>query len=132
MELYVLIGEVPGLEPGLYRYMAGEHALVFLNNQDHRFELGQAAVGQTWLAKAAVVFVFAAVYERTTVKYGDRGFRYVHMDVAYASENLHLQAVALNLGTVVMGAFHDDKVQKVIGAGEDEEPLAIMPVGRKK
>jgi SagB-type dehydrogenase family enzyme len=73
--------------------------------------------------------VFAAVYERTTVKYSDRGIRYVHMDAAYASENLHLQAVALNLGTVVMGAFDDDLVHQVIEMEDDERPLIIMPVG---
>jgi SagB-type dehydrogenase family enzyme len=129
LELYVLIGDVAGIEVGLYRYNAGEHGLVHVNDQDLRLELGRAAVGQTWLAEAPVVFLFAAVYERTTVKYGERGFRYVHMDAAYASENLHLQAVALNLGTVVMGAFDDDQVHQVVGLAEDERPLLIMPVG---
>jgi SagB-type dehydrogenase family enzyme len=129
LELFVLIGEVEGIEIGLYRYKAGEHGLVRVNDQDLRLEVGRAAAGQTWLAEAPVVFVFAAVYERTTVKYGERGFRYVHMDAAYASENLHLQAVALQLGTVVMGAFVDDQVHQVVGMEEDERPLIIMPVG---
>lgn len=129
LELYVLIGEVEDFEVGLYRYKPEEHALIWLNDRDLRLELGRAAVDQTWLAEAPVVFVFAAVYERTTGRYGDRGFRYVHMDAAYASENLHLQAVALKLGTVVMGAFDDDRVHQVIQMEDEERPLLIMPVG---
>jgi SagB-type dehydrogenase family enzyme len=125
----VLIGDVEGIEVGLYRYSAREHGLVHINDQDLRLGVGRAAVGQTWLAEAPIVFLFAAVYERTTSKYGDRGIRYVHMDAAYASENLHLQAVALNLGTVVMGAFDDDQVHQVVQIEEDERPLLIMPVG---
>ena len=127
--LDVLVGEVEGIETGLYRYTAGEHALIRLHDRDLRLDLGRAAVNQTWLAEAPVVFIIAAVYERTTVKYGQRGTRYVHMDSAFASENLHLQAVALNLGTVVMGAFDDDLVHQVIQMTEEERPLLIMPVG---
>ena len=129
LELYVLVGEVDGFEVGLYRYQAGENNLVCLHSRDLRLALGRAAVEQTWLAEAAVVFVFAAVYERTTGKYGERGVRYVHMDVAFAAENLHLQAVALGLGTVVMGAFVDEQVHGVLELAEEERPLIIMPVG---
>ncbi len=129
LELYSLIGNVEGIPPGLYRYTSGEHALIPISDQDLRLELGRAAVNQTWLADAPVVFVFAAVYERTMDKYGERGVRYVHMDSAYASQNLHLQAVAMDLGTVVMGAFEDEGVHQVLGLEKEERPLIIMPVG---
>jgi SagB-type dehydrogenase family enzyme len=129
LEMYVLVGEVEGVEAGLFRYRARDHSLLRLHNRDLRMPLSRAAVEQLWLADAPVVFVFAAVYERTTVKYGERGFRYVHMDAAFSAENLHLQATALGLGTVVMGAFVDDQVQRVMAMGEDEQPLLIMPVG---
>ncbi len=129
LELYVLVGEVDGIEAGLFRYQAREHSLLRLHDRDLRLSLGRAAVEQTWLAEAAAVFVFAAVYERTTGKYGERGIRYVHMDVAFASENLHLQAVALGLGTVVMGAFVDEQVHGVLELAQEERPLIIMPVG---
>jgi SagB-type dehydrogenase family enzyme len=132
LETYVLAGNVDGLARGLYKYQAKGHGLVIVSDRDVRFELGRAAVDQTWLADGAAVFLFAAVYERTTGKYRDRGFRYVHMDVAFAAENLHLQAAALGLGTVVMGAFDDDKVHQVVGLAPDERPLLIMPVGHKK
>jgi SagB-type dehydrogenase family enzyme len=75
------------------------------------------------------VFVIAAVYERTSVKYGDRAKRYVHLEAGHAAQNLLLQAVALGLGGVPIGAFHDDKVQAVLGLPKDQRPLYLIPVG---
>jgi SagB-type dehydrogenase family enzyme len=64
-------------------------------------------------------------------KYGQRGIRYVHIEVGNASQNIYLQAVSLKLGTVVIGAFDDGKVKKVLNMENAEQPLAIMPVGKK-
>ena len=52
------------------------------------------------------------------------------MEAGHAAQNIHLQAVSLNLGTVVIGAFRDDQVKKVLGLQPDESPLLLMPVGR--
>ena len=78
------------------------------------------------------MIVIATVYERTTVKYRERGVQYVHIEVGCASENIYLQAVFLDLGTVFMGAFHDDEVREVLRLGADKRPLGLMPVGRKQ
>ena len=75
--------------------------------------------------------VITAVYKRTTVKYGDRGVRYVHIETGHAAQNLCLQATALDLGVVTVGAFQDDQVKEILGLPEDEQPLYIIPVGRK-
>jgi len=96
---------------------------------DKRAALAAAALGQLWIRRAAIDIVFSAVYERTTKKYGLRGAQYVHMEVGHAAENVYLQAVALNLGTCVIGAFYDDGVQKVIQMPDSEQPLYIMSVG---
>ncbi len=129
LEIDVVIGDVTGIVPGVYRYQPTSHTLLQTGPVDVRKALGKAAINQNWLADASAVFVLAAVYERTTVKYGNRGFRYVHMDVAFAAENLHLQAVADGLGTVVMGAFDDDEVHSVMNLKGNERPLLILPVG---
>ncbi len=78
-----------------------------------------------------MVFVFTAVYERTTGRYGERGIRYVHIEVGHAAENLCLQATALGLGPVTVGAFNDDQVSELLDLPGDEAPLYIIPVGRK-
>jgi SagB-type dehydrogenase family enzyme len=75
------------------------------------------------------VFVIAAVYERTAGKYGDRAERYVHLEAGHAAQNLLLQAVALDLGGVTIGAFDDQKVQDALGLPEDQAPLYLIPVG---
>ena len=87
------------------------------------------ALDQEYVEDGAVVLVFAAVYERTTRKYGERGVRYVHMDVGHASQNIYLQAVSLGLGTVVVGAF-DDVMERLLLMQDDERALCIMPVWR--
>jgi SagB-type dehydrogenase family enzyme len=75
------------------------------------------------------VFVVAAVYERMDGKYGARAERYVHMEVGHAAENLLLQAVALDLGAVVIGAFQDDQVHQALDLPDDHAPLYLIPVG---
>jgi len=130
LELYVVIGNVEGISEGIYRYNPEEHELIKIVNGDKRAELCDAALGQSCVEKGAMAIVFSAVYERTTRKYGERGIRYVHMEVGHAAQNVYLQAVSLNLGTTVVGAFNDDEVKKIIKMADEEHPLYIMPVGR--
>jgi SagB-type dehydrogenase family enzyme len=78
-----------------------------------------------------VVVVFAAIYERTTQKYGRRGRRYVHMEVGHAAQNLFLQAGALGLATVVVGAFEDMQVARLLQLPAEVQPLVLMPIGRQ-
>lgn len=87
---------------------------------------------QTWMAKAPVIFVFAADYERTSQKYGLRAKRYVHMEVGHAAQNLFLQAEDLGLATVVVGAFDDVVVAELLALPKEIVPLSFMPVGRKR
>ncbi len=130
LEIYLLAGEVTDLKDGVYRYRPEGHQLLSVLEGDLRRDLSRAALNQPSLQDAPAVIVIAGVYERTTIKYGERGIRYVHIEVGSASENVHLQAVSLGLGTVFIGAFHDDGVREVLQLGTDEQPLGLMPVGR--
>lgn len=131
LELYIVVGDVEGLDRGVYRYGPEEHELEKVKNGDVRAELADAALGQEFIGDAAIDIVFSAVYERTTVKYRERGVRYVYLEAGHAAQNVYLQAVALDLGTVTIGAFYDNDVKDVVGIQEQENPLYIMPVGRK-
>jgi len=131
LEVYLVAGEVEGLAAGVYRYRWRDHTLRLVKEEDLRRELMKSALNQGAIGDAPVSVVFTAIYARTTGKYGERGaVRYVHMDMGAAVQTLFLQAEALGLGAVVMGAFEDEAVKGVLGV-EDEEPLAIMPVGRR-
>jgi len=114
---------------GVFKYAPARHALVPRKREDVRPALAAAALGQPFVRTAPASVVFAAVYERTTRRYGGRGERFVHMEIGHAAENIHLQAVALGLGSVPVGTFDDDAVARVLGLGKDERPLYIIPIG---
>ena len=126
LEIYAVVGQVEGLSPAVYRYIPQGHALKLHRTGDLRAPLSQAA-WQPWIRTAPVTLVIAADYLRTTLRYGERGIRYVHMEVGHVGQNVYLQATALGLGTVIVGAFWDLEVQDLLGIPED--PLALMPVG---
>ena len=130
LELYIAAGDVTGLSAGIYKYKPHEHGLVRIAEGDKRKSLSGAALGQSCVRNCAAAIIFSAVYERVTGKYSDRGIQYVHMEAGHAAQNVYLQAVSLNLGTVVVGAFRDKDVKKVIHINNDEQPLYIMPVGK--
>lgn len=131
LKLFVVVGDVNELSPGIYQYNPEEHCLLKTANGDLRKSLQKAALNQSCIVDAAIIFVFTANYQRTTWKYGKRGVRYVHMEVGHAGQNLFLQAEALHLGTVVVGAFDDDEVREVLNLDSNVQPLSLMPVGRK-
>lgn len=130
LEIYLVAARVTGLETGLYHYQWQTHELNKLSTHDKRKELTKAAWGQNYIEKAPASIVIAVKYERTTNRYGTRGRRYVDNEVGHCGQNIHLQAEALGLGTVVIGAFQDSLVRQILGI--KEEPAYIMPIGKKK
>jgi SagB-type dehydrogenase family enzyme len=128
LEIYLVVGEVEGLDPGIYHYSSARSSLVRIKEQDIRKTLSAAALAQRMIEKAPINIIIAADYGRTTGHYGQRGIRYVHMEVGHVGQNISLQANALSLGTVMIGAFDDKQVKEILGINED--PLYIIPVGK--
>lgn len=129
MELYVISGEVEGLEKGLYHYNVPEHSLTLVKTGDLREEISKGALNQNFIAKAPAVIIISGILERTTKRYGKRGERYVYMEAGHCGQNLHIQAESLGLGTVMVGAFEDEVVAEILGIKEDI--FYICPVGKK-
>ncbi|MCX8067381.1 MAG: SagB/ThcOx family dehydrogenase [Anaerolineae bacterium] len=118
---------------GVWHYRPQGHRLERHLTEDVRARLVEAAWNQSFLAQAPVVFAISAVFSRTTRRYGERGrVRYVPMDVGHAAQNLLLQAVALGLGSVPVGAFDDAAVARVLSLPREEEPLYLLPVGHPR
>jgi SagB-type dehydrogenase family enzyme len=113
----------------VYHYLPAGHQAEATMHQDVREALWAAGLQQQALAQAPVIFVLTAVYRRTAGKYGARAERYVTLEAGHAAENLLLQAVALGLGAVVIGAFYDPEVVAALNLPSDEEPLYLIPVG---
>ncbi len=124
LELYVVTPN------GFFHYRPEKHQLQVLDPRDFRDDLYRAAFGQDCVREAAAVFVITGKYSRTASRYGKaRSPRYVHLEAGHAAENLLLQAMALQLGAVPVGAFDDAQVQKVLSLSSGEEPLYLIPVG---
>jgi SagB-type dehydrogenase family enzyme len=131
LETYLVVGEAEGLTSGIYRYNPAGHSLLKVIEGDLRAGLA-AALGERCVKESAISIIFTAIYERTTQRYGERGIRYVHIEVGHAAQNVCLQAVALELETVVVGAFDDQQIKNIMNLSKEEKPLYILPVGRKK
>ncbi len=124
LELYAVMQE------GIFHYDPWAHALAVVRKGDLRGQLCRASLNQEFIQEAPLTVAITAVYERIAVRYGRaRGPRYVFMEVGHAAQNLALQAVALGLGSVPVGAFDDDAVHRVLAVPQDHEPLYLLPVG---
>jgi len=133
LEIYAVVGNIPGIEPGVYKYDAIQHRIIRVIASDVRKDLTSAALNQKMVFEAPFSVFYSAVYSRITDRYGDRGReRYVCMDLGHSAQNVYLQAEALKLGTCAIGAFNDEMVKAVMQLPENEVPLYIMPIGKVK
>jgi SagB-type dehydrogenase family enzyme len=123
LELYV------ATEDRLLRYLPAESATEDVTTEDRRLPIATATGGQAAASHAPIVFVLTGVLTRTAEKYGDRAERYVQLEAGHACQNLLLQATALGLGAVPIGAFDDDLLRSAIDADAGELPLYVVPVG---
>ncbi|MGD2063892.1 MAG: SagB/ThcOx family dehydrogenase [Nitrospirota bacterium] len=130
LEIYLAVGEVEGLGQGIYRYRPRHNELIQVMTDDRRRAIASAAMGQRWVQDNAAVLAIVAAYGRTTTKYGARGVRYVHLEAGHAAQNVYLQATAMGLGTVLVGAFEERQLAAFLGLPPHHEPIALMPVGR--
>lgn len=128
LELYLVAGNIEKLSPGIYHYLAANHSLEKIKDGDLRIVLSKAAMDQESVKLGSAEIVITAVFSRTIKKYDDMGKRFVFMEAGHAAQNIYLQSVSLNLGTVSIGAFNDNNVKDVLDI--KEEPLYIMPIGK--
>lgn len=130
LEIHAAAGLVAELPAGIYRYRSPDHSLVLSAPGDPREALARAALNQRFVARASVVLVVAAVYARVCAVYGPRGVRYTDMEAGHAAQNVSLQAAALGLGAVMVGAFDDAEVHRIAVLPPEEAPLYLIPIGR--
>ncbi|MFH1957438.1 MAG: protein-L-isoaspartate(D-aspartate) O-methyltransferase [bacterium] len=128
-EIYLFAGNVKGIPPGLYRYEWEEHRLKILQDGDLRKALAAACLGQDFINDAPATIVFTGIEKKLRSGYGERGIRYSVMDIGHAGQNIYLQAGALGLGTVAVGAFNEEDLKKLIGV-KGEIPLYVFPFGQ--
>jgi SagB-type dehydrogenase family enzyme len=126
IETYLSVQMVEGIEPGIYHYGVREHELELLRPGDFRVEVAEAALDQGFLAEAAVVFAWTAVFARSKWKYKERAYRYVYLDAGHIAQNVALAAVAVGLGSCHIAALYDDEVNAILGVDGKEESIIYM------
>jgi SagB-type dehydrogenase family enzyme len=134
LEVFAVAGQgaVAGLEGGIYRYGVKDHSVDMHREGEWRGELCRACLNQHFIREAPLTLVLAADMERTTGWYGRRGERYVHYEAGHVAQNLHLQAVALGLGSVPVGAYEDGEVSRTLSLPRELRPLYIVTVGKAR
>jgi len=122
LELYLVTAD------GLYQYLPDGHKLKRLPFENPLDAL-RAAAGQGSVRQAPLSIIITAVFERTRERYGDRADGYVYLEAGHAAQNIHLQAIALELGTVPIGGLDPARIAEALSLPEGHTPLYVMPVG---
>jgi SagB-type dehydrogenase family enzyme len=129
LEIYLVVGKVDSLTPGIYRYDWADHSITLLKKGDFRADLARASSGQRMIAQAPFTVVITTTPKKAEDRYGKRGIeRYVYLDAGHLGQNVHLQAESLGLGTVMVGAYTDSEVAGILGV-KGEVPVYVMPIG---
>lgn len=129
LEIYVVVANVKSLEPGLYKYNPNSHIIARILKGDIRDEISNSSLKQESITISSAIIIITAIYDKTSVKYGKRAERYVHMEVGHTGQNIYLQCTSIGLGTVMIGAFNDDALKRVLNLPDNENPLALYPLG---
>ncbi len=134
LEVYVSVQNkgCEGLENGLYKYIQKTHQIEFIKPGDLSASLENVGYSQDFFSRSPLCFILTAVPQRTTKKYGERGYRYIHIEVGHVGQNIQLQGTALGLSVGVVGAFQDKKLSELLDLNKEEIPLYILPAGYSK
>jgi SagB-type dehydrogenase family enzyme len=133
LETYVLANRVHGLQPALYRFAALEHKLVMHNaDPDIADRIAAGCFGQRFVETCAATFIWTAVPYRMGWRYGERGYRYLHLDVGHVCQNLYLSAESIDGGVCAIAAFDDDQMNYLLDIdGENQFTIYVATVGKK-
>jgi SagB-type dehydrogenase family enzyme len=132
-ETYVLVNRVEGLVRGVYRYLAGKHGVVDLKlPEDCSEQITQACGGQGQINASAATFIWVAVTDRMTWRYGQRGYRYLHLDAGHVCQNLYLLAEQIGCGVCAIAAYDDDTLNAILRLdGKDLWVIYLASLGKR-
>jgi SagB-type dehydrogenase family enzyme len=132
LETYLCVLNVTGLEPGIYRFLPVEHQLLTVSREENLDgRLAMAALGQVFLAKAPVTFVWTTIPYRMEWRYDIAAHKVIALDAGHVCQNLYLASAAIGCGTCAVAAYHQELMDKLLGVdGDNEFTLYLAPVGK--
>jgi len=132
VETFVAVSGVSGLDAGCYYYAPAAQELRQIRFKNFRQELHYLCLGQDLGRDAAAVIFHTADLKAAVAQYGDRVYRYLHLDAGHLGQRLNLAAIYLGLGVSGIGGFFDDQVNDILGIPVDEAVLYITTIGRPR
>ena len=114
---------------GYFHYNFKDHVLKLVTEENICKDLTEESWNQAFIEEAYLNILICADYSRTTQRYGERGIRYVYMEVGHCAQNIHLEVISLGLVSVPIGAFQDQNIKKVMRLTTNIDPLYIIPIG---
>lgn len=131
-ETFLLVNDVEGLVPGLYRYLALTHRLQQIDSDPAiSHQVTAACFDQQFILRSGAVFLWTAVPYRMIWRYGERGYRDLHLDAGHVCQNLYLAAEAVGCGVCAIAAFDDDAMNGLLGIdGKDQFLIYLSTVGK--
>ncbi len=131
IEIYVFLKK-KGLYHYHYKKMLLKREIEENPNENILRQLAQYCLSQNFIYEAPLNLIICVNYPKITRGYGERGKRYALIEVGHCAQNVHLEAVALGLGSVPIGAFRDRKISQLLRLPEDLDPIYIIPIGYEK
>jgi SagB-type dehydrogenase family enzyme len=132
-ETYLAVSNVTGLRPGVYRYLALEHKLLLQSpaEQDLTMQISKMCHNQKFVARAAVVFIWAVIPYRIEWRYSVAAHKGTAIEAGHICQNLYLACEAIGSGTCAIAAYDQEAIDRFLGLdGDDEFVVYISPVGK--
>lgn len=130
LEIYLYAAEVRGLAKGLYHYHSGQHRVALVKPGDLSQEFSAALIRPELVAEASILIVIAGLFERSIIKYGNRGYRAVLLEAGHVGQNLALVATGLGLGCVNLLGYRDRCLDRIVGLdGLDASVVYLAAIG---
>ena len=129
IETYVIVQNVDGLEAGAYAYVPRTGALRIIRRGQFRTLSEHFCLGQELGRTASVIVIHASDLPAAIAKYGERAYRYLHLDAGHLGQRMNLAAAALQAGASGIGGFFDDEVNAVLGLPLEKIIVYVTTLG---
>jgi SagB-type dehydrogenase family enzyme len=132
-EIYIAVRKVSGIEPGIYHYNVPNHEIELMTPADPTEQINEICCGQEFIQKTSIVILMSGVLQRTKLKYGERGYRYVLLDIGHLGQNIYLSCASLDLAIMTTCGFYDDEANKLLRIdGVDETTMYVAFIGKRQ
>lgn len=132
-EIYIAVRKVSGVEPGIYHYNVPNHEIELLIPGDPTEKMYEVCCQQEFVHNTSIIIIMSGVLARTKLKYGERGYRYVLLDIGHLGQNIYLSCASLDLAIMTTCGFFDDEANKLLRIdGVDETVMYVAFIGKRQ